>query len=116
VTKVDADDRQFLLTTAWLFARHGQSSRARALCEALVDANPKDGVSAAALADLLLADGEPQRALEVILSSSFPSSLTRVEAVLETRALIGVGRGTDARRRWQRYIESSKGRNRTWVK
>ena len=113
---MDADDRQFLLTTAWLFARHGQPSRARTLCEALVEADPRDGVSAAALADLMLADGEPQRALEVIRSASFPSQLARVEAVLETRALLGVGRGTDARRRWQRYIESSKGRSRTWVK
>lgn len=113
---MDADDRQFLLTTAWLFARHGQPSRARAMCEALVEADPKDGISAAALADLLLADGEPQRALEVVRASSFPSELTRVEAILETRALIGVGRGADARHRWQRYIESSKGRKRTWVK
>lgn len=113
---MDADDRQFLLTTAWLFARHGQPSRARVLCEALVEADPKDGVSAAALAELMLADGEPKRALDVLLSSAFPRELARVEAVLETRALIGVGRGTDARRRWQRYIESSKGKNRTWIK
>lgn len=113
---MDADDRQFLLTTAWLFARHGQPSRARLMCEALVEADPKDGVSAAALAELLLSDGEPQRALEVLVSSSFPSELARVEAVLETRALMAVGRGNDARRRWRRYIESSKGENRTWVK
>ena len=113
---MDADDRQFLLTTAWLFARHGQPARARVLCEALVEADPKDGVSAAALAELMLADGESRRALDVLLSAQFPRELTRVEAVLETRALIGVGRGADARRRWQRYIESSKGRNRTWIK
>ena len=42
------EDRALLMTTAWLFARHGQSARARALCEVLVEENPKDGVAAIA--------------------------------------------------------------------
>ncbi len=113
---MEADDRQFLLTTAWLFARHGQPMRARTLCEALVEADPRDGVSAAALADLLLDEGEPDRALRVVMAADFPQELARVEAVLETRALLALGRGAAARRRWGRYIESSKGRSRTWVK
>ena len=114
--KLDADDRRFLLTAAWLFARHGQPARARAVCEALVEANPRDGVSAAALAEMLLDDGEPQRALEVVRASRFPRQLARAEAVLETRALRATGRSADADRRWKRYVESAKGRDRTWVK
>lgn len=34
-----AEECQFLLTAAWLFVRHGQPSRARALVEALVEAD-----------------------------------------------------------------------------
>ena len=55
---MDNDDRQFLLTAAWLFARHGQGARARTLCEALVEDDPRDGVSAVALAELRLAEGD----------------------------------------------------------
>ena len=32
-----ADERQFLLTAAWMFMRHGQPARARTVCEALVE-------------------------------------------------------------------------------
>ena len=53
-----AEERQFLLTAAWLFVRHGQPLRARALVEALTESDPHDGVSAAALAELMLAEGE----------------------------------------------------------
>ena len=42
------DERQFLLTATWLFMRHGQRARARAVCEALVDDDPRDGVVAVA--------------------------------------------------------------------
>ena len=35
------DERQFLLTAAWMFMRHGQPARARAVCAALVDDNPR---------------------------------------------------------------------------
>ena len=112
---MDADDRQFLLTTAWLFARHGQPSRARLMCEALVEADPKDGVSAAALAELLLSDGEGDAALRVLQMAEFPEELTRAEAILETRALAMIGRKSDSVKRWNRYIESRKGANRNWV-
>ena len=46
---MDPEERQFLLTAAWLFVRHGQANRARVLVEALVEEDPRDGVSAAAL-------------------------------------------------------------------
>lgn len=112
---MEKDDRQLLLTTAWLFARHGQSSRARVLCEALVEDDPTDGVSAAALAELLLSEGEAAPALAVLAAAKFPNSLRRAEALLETRALQMLGRRNDAELRWARYVASSKGRNRTWV-
>ena len=48
------DERQFLLTAAWLFLRHGQTSRALAVCEALREDDPRDGTAAAALAEILL--------------------------------------------------------------
>ena len=113
---MEKDDRQLLLTTAWLFARHGQSVRARAMCEALVEDDSADGISAAALAELLLAEGEAERALNVLAAAKFPPSLRRAEALLETRALLALDRKRDADLRWQRYVASSQGRNRTWVK
>ena len=112
---MESDDRQFLLTTAWLFAKHGQTERARYLCEALVEADPRDGVAAAALAELLLAERNPSRALAVIRAAVCSRELGRVSAVLETRALVALGRKEDAARRWQRYIESAKGGRRTWL-
>ena len=112
---MEKDDRQLLLTTAWLFARHGQGPRARVLCEALVEDDPTDGVSAAALAELLLAEGVAAQALSVLSAAKFPPSLRRAEALLETRALLMLGRKDDAALRWTRYVASSKGRNRTWV-
>ena len=54
IDPMTSDDRQFLLTAAWLFMRHGKRSRALAVCEALIEDNPRDGVSACALAELLL--------------------------------------------------------------
>ncbi len=65
-----------MLTAAWLFVRHGQSDRARVLVEALVEENPRDGVSAAALAELLLARGEARQALRVIRAADFPAELS----------------------------------------
>lgn len=112
---MEHDDRQLLLTTAWLFARHGQGARARTLCEALVEDNPQDGVSAAVLAELLLVEGDAARALAILSAAKFPPSLRRAEAMLETRALQMLGRKNDAALRWSRYVASSKGRNRTWV-
>ena len=54
-----SDERQFLLTAAWLFLRHGQTPRALAICEALREDDPRDGTTAAALAEILLRDGNP---------------------------------------------------------
>ena len=112
---MDADERQFMLTAAWLFARHGQRSRARTLMAALAEADPRDGVSAAAYAELLLADGDAFAALKSIRSANFPSELDRVEAVLETRALVMLGRRAEGERRWNRYLESRKGSKRRWI-
>ncbi|MBQ6925436.1 MAG: hypothetical protein IJQ73_12420, partial [Kiritimatiellae bacterium] len=47
---METDDRQFLLLAAWMFLRHGQPARARALCEAVLEEDPRDGAAAAALA------------------------------------------------------------------
>lgn len=112
---MDGEDRQFLLTTAWLFARHGQGDRARVLCEALVEADARDGVSAVALAELLLAEGNARQALAVLRAADCPPELARAMAVLETRALRALGRGAESSRRWQRYLEVAKGGRRSWV-
>ena len=112
---MDADERQFMLTAAWIFARHGQRARARTLMEALCEANPRDGVSAAALAALLLSDGDGLGALRALRTANFPSELDRAEAILETRALTMLGKAAEGKRRWGRYLESRKGRNRKWI-
>ena len=111
---MDADDRQLMLTAAWIFARHGQGSRARTLCEALVEASPRDGVSAAALAERLLDDNEPAQALSVLRAADYPSELARAAALLETRALRMLGRNEEADRRWRRHLDSQN-RNRKWI-
>ena len=108
-------ERQFMLTAAWLFARHGRPARARAVVEALVEDDPADGVAAAALAELLLAGGEAEAALKVIAAADFPDTLTRAEAILETRALAMLGRSDDGARRWRRYLASQRGADRSWV-
>ena len=110
-----AEERQFLLTAAWLFVRHGQPQRARALVEALTEADPRDGVSAAALAELMLSDGEGFEALKVLRSADFPPELSRAEAVLETRALVMIGRAAEGSKRWRRFLESRKGKGRSWI-
>ncbi|MCQ2396223.1 MAG: hypothetical protein MJ106_00810 [Lentisphaeria bacterium] len=111
-----SEQRQFMLTAAWLFVRHGQPARARVLMEAMVEEDPRDGVSAAALAELLLGDGFGEEALRVLRMADFPQELSRAEAVLETRALAMVGRKAESVRRWKRYLEFRKGAGRTWVK
>ena len=112
---MNPDERQFLLTSAWMFMRHGQSSRALAVCEALMDENPRDGVVAVALSGLLLDEGESARALELLRAAEVPSSLAHAAAVLETRALRTLGRDAEAADRWSRYIESRKGAARQWT-
>lgn len=110
-----SDERQFLLTVVWLFMRHGRRDRALSVCEALVEADPRDGVAASAMAELLLEEGEAARALEVLRGADFPPSLAHAEAVLETRALRRLGRLSDAQSRWNRFLESQKGTERKWV-
>ena len=110
-----SDERQFLLTTVWLFLRHGQSARARNVCEALLEEEPRNGAAAAAMAELLLADGEDRRALDVLLMTDFPPELEHAEAVLETRALRLLGRTAEGNARWRRYLESRKGADRKWI-
>lgn len=110
-----ADERQFLLTAAWMFMRHGQPARAQAVCEALVDEDSRDGVAAVALAELLLDAGDPRRAIDVMHGADIPHSLTHAEAVLETRALKALGRKSEASSRWNRYLESRKGSDRKWM-
>ena len=112
---MESDERQFLLTAAWIFARHGQRSRARTLMEAVCEANPRDGVPAAALAALLLSDGDGIGALRVLRKANFPQSLDRVEAILETRALNMSGRRAEGAQRWKRYLEARKGGARKWI-
>ena len=112
---LDSDDRQFLLTTAWLFARHGQAARAHALFAALVEDDPRDGLCAAAYAERLLDDREPESALAVLRRADFPPELRRAEALLETRALTMMGKADESRRRWARYVEASKGSARRWI-
>ena len=110
-----SDERQFLLTAAWLFMRHGRRDRALSVCEAVCEENPRDGVAAAALAELLLDRGDAEKALEVLRNADMPTELSHVEAVLETRALKLSGRRAEADSRWRRYLESRKGSMRKWV-
>ena len=109
------DERQFLLTAAWLFMRHGQRDRARNVCDALVEDNPRDGTVAMALAELLIDDGAAVEAVETMRAADVPESLSHAEAVLETRALRLMGRTSEARSRWRRYLESRKGAARQWM-
>ena len=108
-------ERQFLRTSAWMFMRHGQRRRAKSLCAALVEDDPRDGVSAAAYAELLLEDGEAAAALSALREADFPPSLLHAEAVLEARALRGTGRADEADARWRRHLASQKGAGRRWV-
>ncbi|MBP5641132.1 MAG: hypothetical protein J6X55_16745 [Victivallales bacterium] len=112
---MNAEARQFMLTAAWLFVRHGRPDRARVLMEALVEDDPRDGVSAAALAELLLSDGLGDEALRVLRMADFPVELERAEAILESRALAMIGKKPESVRRWKRYLEYRKGNERTWV-
>jgi len=111
---MESDERQLMLTAAWIFGRHGQDARARVLCEALVEDDPHDGVAAAALAEQLLEDNEPATALKVLRGADYPKELQRPAALLETRALRILGRGAEADRRWKRHLDSQN-RNRKWV-
>lgn len=111
-----SEERQFLLTAAWMFMRHGRGDRASAVCEALCEDDPRDGVAAAALAELLLGEDDASRALELLRSADFPPDLEHAQAVLETRALRMLGRVPEARARWNRYLESRKGADRKWIR
>jgi predicted Zn-dependent protease len=109
------EERQFLLTAVWLFMRHGRRERAMSVCEALVEEDPRDGIAASALAELLLDQGDAKRAVEVLRAADFPADLLHAEAVLETRALRLCGRTAEAESRWRRYLEAQKGAERKWV-
>ena len=110
------EERQFLRTAAWLFMRHGRRDRALSVCEALHEADPRDGVAAVALADLLLERGDARRAAEILREADdVPEDLSHSEAVLETRALRLAGRTAEAESRWNRYLESRKGAERKWI-
>ncbi|MBO6168229.1 MAG: hypothetical protein J6P13_07805 [Kiritimatiellae bacterium] len=112
---MDRESRQFLLTAVWLFMRHGRRERARNVCEALVEADSRDGVAAVALADLLLDYGEAAKALETLRNADCPPSLEYAEAVLETRALKMLGKNDSAKARWRRYLSSRNGNERKWI-
>ena len=112
---MNLDERQFLLTAVWMFMRHGQPARARRLCEALVEDEPRDGVAAVALAELLLDEGAAMRAIETLRAADISADLLHAEAVLETRALLFLGRKNEATARWRRYLEARKGAARQWV-
>ena len=112
---MNEEERHFLLTAVWLFMRHGRRDRAIGVCEGLCEANPRDGVASAALAELLLDEGQAVRALEVLRTADFSPELAHAQAVLETRALRMSGRVAEARSRWHRYLESRKDVERKWV-
>ena len=112
---MELEERQLMLTTAWLFARHGQGPRARVLLEAVAEEEPRDGISAIAFSDLLLGAGDAARALEVLHVADVPPTLAHAAAVLETRALQALGRRGEAAARWNRYLEARKGAGRNWL-
>ncbi|MCR5415078.1 MAG: hypothetical protein K6F50_10185 [Kiritimatiellae bacterium] len=109
------EERQFLLTSVWMFMRHGQRMRARKLCAALVEDDPHDGVAACAYAELLLEEGEAREALDALMAADIPPSLVHAGAVLESRALRSLGKVREADSRWRRHLESQKGAARKWV-
>jgi len=112
---MERDERQFLLTTAWMFALHGQNVRSRILCEALVEDDPRDGIAAAALAERLIEDRDATTALKVLREADYPKELERAAALLETRALSMLGRKAEAERRWKRFTRANQGSERTWL-
>lgn len=112
---MSADERQFLRTVVWMFMRHGQRARALAVAEALCEDDPRDGISAVALAELLLDKSEASRALEILQIADIPDDLSHVAAVLETRALKMLGRRRESADRWRRYLEARKGGARQWM-
>ena len=109
------EERQFLLTAAWLFMRHGRRDRALGVCEAMHEADARDGVVAVALAELLLEDGNASRAVEILREADIPPELSHAEAVLETRGLRLSGRAAEANALWKRYVEARKGAERKWI-
>ncbi len=112
---MDPEERQFLMTAVWLFMRHGRHDRAMGVCEALSEADPQDGAVAAAFAELLLEEGNANRAIRILREADFPPELQHAGAVLETRALRLLGRTQEAQARWERYLESRKGADRKWI-
>jgi len=112
---MDVEDRRLLMTVAWMCALHGQSARAGTLCRMLVEDDPRDGVVAAVYADLLLTEGQPLHALDVLRGAMFEPKLERAAAMLEGRALSALGRRDEAERRWRRYVDKARGVERTWV-
>ena len=94
--------------------RHGRRLRARAVCEALCEDDPRDGVASVAFAELLLDSAEATRAIDVLHGADVPDDLAHVAAVLETRALKMLGRTAESAARWRRYLESRKGGARKW--
>ena len=112
---MDKEELELIATSAWLFVRHGRADRALPLLEAILEANPTDGVAAAMLAEIFLTRGEAREALATLRAASFPKELARAAALLETRSLITLGRGAEAKNRWSRYLEAAKGANRKWV-
>lgn len=112
---MDNDDRRLLLTAAWLFARHGQAARARTLCEALVEDDPRDGVAAVALAELRLADGDAAGARAALRAADVPPALARAAALLEARALTALGKADEAATLWRRHLAAAKGGARQWI-
>ena len=109
------DERQLLLTVAWMFVRHGQVRRARTILECVVEETPSDGIAAAVLADLMLRDGEALSALKALRAAMFPAPLQRAAAMLETRALKMLGKADEAEARWRRYANAARGIRREWV-
>jgi len=112
---LDSDDRNLMKTAAWMFALHGQSVRSLTLCRALIEDDPHDAVVAAVCANLLLAAGDPHEALVVLRGATFAPNLERAAILLESRALSDLGRRAEAERCWRRYVDKTRGVERTWV-
>ena len=101
---MNPDDKQVLLMLAWLFLQHGQIAKAAALCEEIHEQEPDNPVAAAILASIHLQNAEPQQALEVLKTASFPPNMARPIALLEGQALIAQGRQAEAHAKWQKYL------------
>jgi len=105
---MDPDNKQILMMLIWMFMQHGRADKAIVLAQAVHEADPKDALCGAVYARLLLDDVRAEEALAVIRSLEFPEDLRRMQALMEARALVALGRREEGVQVWNRYLTTRK--------